>query len=131
MSSMFFSSRLAYHRVSQITSLTPILIKLHLLPIGQRSKCKILAANIKTCSLIIFLDIFRNYIFLSALCVLLPKPYIQWALELPKSMIGQSCELVKLRVRRAGHVTTLNSTVTKHIHWLLQRSIRQYHKSHK
>ena len=131
MSSMFVSSRLAYRRVSQITLLTPILIKLHLLPIGQRSKYKILAANIKTWSLIIFLDIFRNYIFLSALCVLLPKPYIQWALELPKSMIGQSCELVKLRVRRAGHVTTLNSTVTKHIRWLLQRSIRQYHKSHK
>ena len=34
-----------------------------------------------------FLDIFRNYIFLSALCALLSKPYIQWALELPKSMI--------------------------------------------
>ena len=84
---MLFSSRLAYHRVRQITSLTPILIKLHLLPIEQRSKYKILAANIKTYSLIIFLGIFRNYIFLSTLCVLLPKPYIQWALELPKSMI--------------------------------------------
>ena len=57
MSSMFVSSRLAYHRVSQITSLTPILIKLHLLKIEQRSKYKILAANIKTYSLIIFPDI--------------------------------------------------------------------------
>ena len=131
-SSMLFSFRLAYHRVSQITSLTPILIKLHLLPIEQRRKYKIsLASNIKTYSLIMFLNIFRNSIFLSALCVLLPKPYIQWALELPKSIIGQSCELVKLRVRRAGYVTTLNSTVTKHIHWLFQRSIRQCHKSHK
>ena len=83
---MLFSFRLAYHRVSQITSLTPILIKLHLLPIEQRSKYKILAANIKTYSLIMFLDIFRNYIFLSALCALLPKPYIQWAMELPKSL---------------------------------------------
>ena len=87
MSSMFFSSRLAYHRASQITSLTPILIKLHLLPIEQRSKYKILDASIKTYSLIMFLDIFRNYIFLSVLCASLPKPYIQWALELPKSMI--------------------------------------------
>ena len=57
MSSMFVSSRLAYRRVSQITSLTPILIKLHLLKIEQRSKYKILAANIKTYSLIIFPDI--------------------------------------------------------------------------
>ena len=84
---MLFSFRLAYHRVSQITSLTPILIKLHLLPIEQRSKYKILAANIKTFSLITFLDIFRNYILLSAFCDFLPKPYIQWALELAKSMI--------------------------------------------
>ena len=100
---MLFSSRLAYHRVSQITSLTPILIKLNLPPIEQWSKYKILAANIKTYSLIIFLDIFRKYIFLSALCALLPKPYIQWALELPKSMIqvlvragALDCESIKL-----------------------------------
>ena len=65
---------------------------MHLLPIEQRNKYKILAANIKTYSLIIFLDTFRNYIFLSALCVLLPKPYIQWALELPKSKIHAGSE---------------------------------------
>ena len=43
----------------------------------------------KTYSLIIFLDdrIFRNYISLNALCAFLAKLYIQWALELPKSMI--------------------------------------------